>query len=571
MAAPPGYAQATDRPSLAYAPTKYSIGGKTLRRRVEALELDQDLASQLFYLPKGNERKWSWFVGLAVERFPIWCESLQENDLDNHGLNVLPPPDVLMVFQTYLLNPGWFREDTHRITLCKHLPAIADFIAKSLSRMDEFVESSAPIERVELWAERCNIPFDPFSSAVVLASKPLYCPHCSTRIAVPYADATGTGYLQHRFSVSCPSCSMVIDKDVLGMVKLAHDLARLTSDPEQTLAGALWTPEKDLLDAPRTSSVRLGIDRRVRMNSAQDILTQVKFKPDNMRQLVHDGFEYPKLWNRIKSAYANGSPFSVDLVGAVFPSLYSHIFPASPLVGPTPGAFNGDEERVLVHCIARYHAFLDILSTDPHGMAVPTLDIDLAWHTHQLMPTKYRLNMELLLNRSLDHDDTVLESTLETAFDSTSRVWQKRFGTRYTHCGCPVPGDTIGAKLGKLLGSPNTSTPPFLAPEGRRDDMAALTHPSDHNAVYMLSHKKHCDVLRAERATKHKKRKEHEVRAFMKKKDSNGKDLDEEAIKRRLKDGHDPAFLIPIPMEEYEDPQADCAPFGGQVVYSETG
>ncbi|KAH8823293.1 hypothetical protein DL96DRAFT_1469407 [Flagelloscypha sp. PMI_526] len=597
MGAPPGYAQATERPSLTYAPTKYSIGGRTmeplltieqlrghlalinsnceLRRRVEALEPEQDLASQLFYLPQGKERKWSWFVGLAVERFAIWCESLREDDLDNHGLNILPPPDVLMVFQSYLLNPGWFREDTHRIKLCKYLPAVADLMAKSLSRMSEFVELPAPIERVELWAERCNVPFDPFDSAVVLASKPIYCPHCSTRIAVPYADATGTGYLQRRFSVPCPSCSMTIDKDVLGMVKLANDLARLKTDSEQTLAnatnrGALWTPEKDLFDTPRTNAVRLSIERRVRVDSVQDILTKVKFKPDIMRQLVHDGFEYPKLWSRITSAYVNTTPFSVDLVGAVLrqSSFNAKMF---SLGWTHPGAFNGDEERVLVHCIARYHAFLDILSTDSHGMAVPTLDIDLAWHTHQLMPTKYRLNMELLLKRSLDHDDTILESTLETAFDSTSRLWQKRFGTRYTHCGCPVPGDTIGAKLGKLLGSPTTSTQPFLAPEGGRDDMAALTHPSDHNAVYTLSHKKYCDVLRAERMTKHKKRKEQEVKAFMKKRDSDGKDLDEEAIKRRLNDGHDPAFLTPIPMEEYEDPKADCASFGGQVVLQRGG
>ena len=90
MAAPPAYAQATDRPSLDYAPTEYLIGGKKaeplltveqlrghlalihsaceLRRRVEALEPSQDLASQLFYLPEDNERKWSWFLGLAVER-----------------------------------------------------------------------------------------------------------------------------------------------------------------------------------------------------------------------------------------------------------------------------------------------------------------------------------------------------------------------------------------------------------------------------------------------------------------------------------------------------------------------
>ncbi|KAH8828834.1 hypothetical protein DL96DRAFT_1595733 [Flagelloscypha sp. PMI_526] len=596
MAAPPAYAQATDRPSLDYAPTEYLVGGKKtdplltveqlrghlalihsaceLRRRVEALAPSQDLASQLFYLPQDNERKWSWFLGLAVERFTLWCRSLEENDLEQHGMDVIPPSDVLLIFQTYLLNPGWFREDCHRIKECKWLFGVADFMSKSLGQMPEFLEASPKAEREKLWTKRCNVPFDPFDAAVVMASKPIECPCCATNIAVPYADETGTGYLQYRFSVSCPNCSMVIDKSILGMVKLAHDLVAMKSDSSTFLAGALWTPEKDLLDISRAELIRMKMENHIRLDTVQDILKKVKFKPERLIQLVTTGFDYIRLWSRMSSAYIDDRPFSVDLTSAALrqSSFNDKMF---KLGWTHPGVFNGDEERVLVHCIARYHAFLDLLSTDSRGMGVPTLDIDLAWHTHQLMPTKYREDMQTLLKRSLDHDDTILESTLESAFDSTSRVWQKRFGTRYTHCGCPVPGDTIGSKLGKLLNSSSSSigntTRPFIAPEGGRDDMAALTHPSDHNAVYTLTHKKYCEALRTERSNKHSKRMEKEVKTFMKKKTSDAKDHDEEAIKRRLHEGHHPAFLTPIPMEEYEDPQAKCASFGGAVVMQRGG
>jgi hypothetical protein len=36
--------------------------------------------------------------------------------------------------------------------------------------------------------------------------------------------------------------------------------------------------------------------------------------------------------------------------------------------------------------IQKYKIFFDIMATKPRRMAVPTLDVDLAWHTHQLSP-----------------------------------------------------------------------------------------------------------------------------------------------------------------------------------------
>lgn len=49
-----------------------------------------------------------------------------------------------------------------------------------------------------------------------------------------------------------------------------------------------------------------------------------------------------------------------------------------------PGRFEDDQDT-LTRCIVRYHAFLDLMSSAPARFVVPTLDIDLAWHTHQLL------------------------------------------------------------------------------------------------------------------------------------------------------------------------------------------
>jgi Glycine-rich domain-containing protein-like len=75
-----------------------------------------------------------------------------------------------------------------------------------------------------------------------------------------------------------------------------------------------------------------------------------------------------------------------------------------------PNYFDKEEPAVaLLYAIARYHAlvnfehlgsvftvdtdvihsFLDLIASSPSTFCVPTLDIDLVWHTHQLIADKY--------------------------------------------------------------------------------------------------------------------------------------------------------------------------------------
>jgi len=74
-----------------------------------------------------------------------------------------------------------------------------------------------------------------------------------------------------------------------------------------------------------------------------------------------------------------------------------------------PGYFDSaEDEVVLQHAIVRYHAyaefaraalcsytsfghrFLDMMAASTTSFFVPTLDIDLAWHTHQLLASQYQ-------------------------------------------------------------------------------------------------------------------------------------------------------------------------------------
>lgn len=67
--------------------------------------------------------------------------------------------------------------------------------------------------------------------------------------------------------------------------------------------------------------------------------------------------------------------------------------------------------------IKKYRVFFTIMARDPGRMAVPTLDVDLAWHTHQLSPHRY---YDFSVNETsgifIDHVDKVDENKLPEGF-----------------------------------------------------------------------------------------------------------------------------------------------------------
>jgi hypothetical protein len=124
-----------------------------------------------------------------------------------------------------------------------------------------------------------------------------------------------------------------------------------------------------------------------------------------MTRLEHMGVR--KMMSRY---WDNSSPFALDLVGAVVrqgefvEKMHNIDWLHSPALPAT-----------MTRLILKYERFVEILD-DSANMAVPTLDVDLAWHTHQLNPPSY-LNYVLSKTRQfIDHDDKIAETTLNDAF-----------------------------------------------------------------------------------------------------------------------------------------------------------
>lgn len=135
-------------------------------------------------------------------------------------------------------------------------------------------------------------------------------------------------------------------------------------------------------------------------------------------------------------AYTDDRPFSIDLVGAVVRQ-GSFIGKMYDFGWTEPGYFDTPEDEVvLLHAIARYHAwvlyisyneppfaeqltrFLDLMKASPASFFVPTLDIDLVWHTHQMMGYVYGFHCKTYILRYIDQYVEFLG-----AFNLSSHVW----------------------------------------------------------------------------------------------------------------------------------------------------
>ncbi|KAL8698089.1 MAG: hypothetical protein Q9201_006761 [Fulgogasparrea decipioides] len=129
--------------------------------------------------------------------------------------------------------------------------------------------------------------------------------------------------------------------------------------------------------------------------------------------------------------WSNSSMFALDLVGAVIrqgtfiEKMHAIDWLHSPAVQST-----------MKRLLEKYDRYFTILSQYPGQTAVPTLDVDLAWHTHQLSPSTYYRHSVYKTDRFVDHDDKISSPKLSTAFEWTSKIYQTMFQEPYSECNC---------------------------------------------------------------------------------------------------------------------------------------
>ncbi|KAF7294634.1 hypothetical protein MIND_01000000 [Mycena indigotica] len=581
--APSGVSEA---PPAYSAPDTFNVGGKQTKRpfvnvsqlkghlalmhefaelklKVEGLSAQEATVQRL---PTDKDRRWAYFVGLAVERFEKWCKTLEPAEYEKGLATLLPPVDVIMVWHSYLLNPSWFDEDVLRHDALKGLANASIAFGASLDGQLSEILSTEPLQqRLDHWLKATLTPYDPLEASSQMVTKEVACPRCRAVVYAPYMTEEGTGYLQEGFSIACSrdNCTCEITRDTLALRKFANDLAKPdTGKAPSMMAGTVHTAT-NVKDLSRGHIVKATMLQAYSMRRPTKTGTKEPMSDEQYALFLMEKANWQlsrlkslcamqmkgqggRLIGRISSAYSDDKIFSVELVGSVLRQ-GSFVGKMYDLQWTQPGFFDSAEDEIaLQHTIARYHAFIDLMSSSPASFFVPTLDIDLAWHTHQLQPRIYAEDTTKYVGRFIDHSGNVEESLLATSFDVTCRAWKNRFGVSYHHCGCPLPGETLGQRLSRLVG--HGSNPSYLVPPNR-DDILAATHPSDHNAVFAFHHKAQSEAAQRRRREKIAKRAQRDEANGTKKRDV----------------VHDPAFLVPVPLY-YGAGVAGCAAFGGSVV-----
>ncbi|KAG2696055.1 hypothetical protein I3760_07G041000 [Carya illinoinensis] len=148
-----------------------------------------------------------------------------------------------------------------------------------------------------------------------------------------------------------------------------------------------------------------------------------------------------------------------------------------------------NNDLFLEGAVARYKGFLHLIKRNKEKsirrFCVPTYDIDLIWHTHQLHPVSYGKDLNEVLGKVLEHDDMDSDRTkgkkLDTGFSGTTKQWEETFGRRYWRAGAMYRGSTP---------SPVTTTPCLSYMIGKEVDAS-----NEFQKIIQLPQRKVVEVL----------------------------------------------------------------------------
>ncbi|CAN6584281.1 unnamed protein product [Malus baccata var. baccata] len=107
-----------------------------------------------------------------------------------------------------------------------------------------------------------------------------------------------------------------------------------------------------------------------------------------------------------------------------------------------------NDNLFLEGAVDRYKGFLHLIKRNRERsitrFCVPTYDIDLIWHSHQLHPASYCKDLVAIMGKVLEHDDTDSDRTkgqkLDVGFSETAKQWEEMFGSRYWRAGAMYRG-----------------------------------------------------------------------------------------------------------------------------------
>ncbi|KAL4895138.1 hypothetical protein BDV59DRAFT_192076 [Aspergillus ambiguus] len=489
-----------------------------------------------------KEKRWAVYTTRAVERYTVWWNTCVDNrrprtttgDLysSDYGSmttlkhpmdwqpNILPPLDVLMVLHAHTLNPRAFLEDCIRYGQRGLWSSGFPLAAVDACINNETLEYHVPLPGVKAFEQKSGLPWDnlhgPDTTTVV-------CPSCAHEVVTPWTAGSISlpldrafdgfhGFADQKFSIRCSTCNLTIDHERLRVAKFRKDVEALLHR-EYPMPGTFYNlrgvPEESYIEREHSQSIfpnrfvkAIAFDlvrftdvvtSRSRCRTVRALCDELEAKLHHQSTMAKvlgtSGLFTSKLLPQEKIAFRrmmarywdNASPFALDLVGAVIRqgTFIRKMDDLDWLHSPTL-------QTTAARLIKKYELFFRIMVENPQQMAVPTLDVDLAWHTHQLFSGCYYQYSTSQTHRHLrekifiDHDDKVDENKLSDGFEWTNKTYKDLTGGElYSECLCWYCEATRAPDLYRSRRFPSSSSSSLSAADKRAQD--ALRRLEHHN------------------------------------------------------------------------------------------
>jgi len=278
-------------------------------------------------------------------------------------------------------------------------------------------------------------------------------------------EMSGYGYGDRDLSFTCHGCCGDINHDFIRVAKFKNETENLLLR-DWPLGGTILSPSTGAPDAPNVSSADAGqfpntfpnrlIQVELRSKIIDLVTTNPYVKPtmNDVKTLIESAiinkntirkinntktFQISTLQRAEKLAirkmmsryWENSSIFALELGGAV---IRQSVF-VDKMHGidwlHSPAA-----RKTMDRLVLKYSRFMDIVRDNRLHVCVPTLDVDLAWHTHQLSPLAYFDYTTKRCKKFIDHDDKMDEDSLSAYFEWTSKTYEKLYQEVYSECTC---------------------------------------------------------------------------------------------------------------------------------------
>ncbi|KAI1752641.1 hypothetical protein F4782DRAFT_540027 [Xylaria castorea] len=541
--------------------------------------LDDETKKNLTLL---REKRWALYVARAADRYVAWWNSfpkfpLTEGDMYENTSNPYDvvmaiadfSNDVLMVWHAHMLNPRAYLEDCmrHGLHYLWHQGMPWQLVNEAI---DTDFNYKVTTRRINMWEKTTGRKWE---NAEDSSSKTLPpCPECGTLNVVPWSTCgmaedsrneapsiVGEGYGDGDFKTKCTKCGKILKRDYLEVFKFGADVKDLLAN-EHLMPGTLLdskTGKVKQLPQPgvsRDQFQRTFPNRLIRYHLRSQLYDPPPASMDAVRQVIERALADSDVIKQVESVadadkkknyrlgrdarthvrkmmsnyWGNSSPFALELGGAVLRQgiFTEKMFKMDWLHSPAA-------RETMTRLITKYERFTAIMGRNPLHTAVPTLDVDLAWHTHQLSPASYYEWMCSKTGRFIDHDDKIDENKLSTSFEWTSKTYQELYGEVYSECTCwyceSVRTSHVSSIANRLpiFKSEKDKAPDIFYESGR----AALcppdnsAHISAHNSVRVADNDSRRSRIQKQLQLRHQKRLEENYEKARKRAKRNGREL----------------------------------------------